>query len=203
MRVKEFWSLVERAREDVLDDGAAWPSGSMIGEALAARLAQLPAERIVEFQRCYERLAARGHRWGLCAAAYVIRGYVSDDSFSDFKAGLIGLGREAFERAVADADALADQPVVRAIADGHVDRFSLAAEAVQVAASNTFRQHSDDADGFWEALEAQHDEPGGEGEPSAAEHWSGRFGSADDAAQIPLRLPRLLALFPSAARSAY
>ncbi|MFI7517580.1 DUF4240 domain-containing protein [Micromonospora echinofusca] len=106
MQVNEFWSLVERAREDVPGDGGDWPSGSVIGRALAARLAQLPAERIVEFYRCYGRVAGRAHQWDLCAAAYVIWGYISDDSFSDFKAGLVGLGREAFEQAVADADAL-------------------------------------------------------------------------------------------------
>ncbi|MDG4809363.1 DUF4240 domain-containing protein [Micromonospora sp. WMMD1120] len=196
MRVDEFWSLIERAREDVPDDAGAWPSGSMIGAALAARLAQLPAERIVEFQRCYERVAARGHRWGLCAAAYVIWGYVSDDAFSDFTAGLIGLGRDAFERAVTDADSLAEHPMVQAIAAGHVDRFALAAEAIEFAAPTAFGQHSDDADGFWEASEAQPDGSGDRDEPSAEHQWSGRFGSADDAAQIPLRLPRLLALYP-------
>ena len=120
-------------------------------------------------------------------------GYISDDTFADFKAGLVGLGREAFEQVVADADALADHPMVQAIAAGQVDRFALAAEAILLAASYAFEQHSDgDADAFWEALEAQPDEPDGEEEPPAGEQWSGRFGSADDAAQIPLRLPRLL-----------
>ncbi|MEN3614677.1 DUF4240 domain-containing protein [Plantactinospora sp. ZYX-F-223] len=200
MQVNEFWSLVERAREDVLGDGGDWPSGSVIGRALAARLAQLPAERIVEFYHCYERVAARAHQWGLCAAAFVIWGYISDDTFSDFKAGLVGLGRKAFEQAVADADALAEHPMVQAIAAGHADRFALAAGEIQFAASSAFEQHSDDADGFWEALEAQPDEPGDGEEPSAEDQWSGWFGSADDAAQIPLRLPRLLALFPERGR---
>jgi Protein of unknown function (DUF4240) len=129
-------------------------------------------------------------------AAYVIWGYISDDSFSDFKAGLVGLGREAFEQAVADADTLANHPIVQAIAAGQVDRFALSAEAIQFAAPMRFEQHSGDADALWEALETQPDEPDGEEEPAAGEQWSGGFGSAEDAAQIPLRLPRLLALFP-------
>jgi hypothetical protein len=197
VQVIEFWSLVETAREDVSGEGVRWPSGSVIGRALGVRLAQLPAERIVEFYYCYHRVVARAHQWGCCAAAYVIWGYISDDAFADFKAGLVGLGREAFEQVVADADALADHPMVQAIAAGQVDRFALAAEELQFAASYAFEQHSDgDADAFWEALEAQPDEPDREEEPAAGDEWSGRFGSADDAAQIPLRLPRLLALFP-------
>ncbi|GAB3453669.1 hypothetical protein GCM10027436_54650 [Actinophytocola sediminis] len=111
----EFWSLIEKARDDASGDGHAWPAGAAVGRALAERLAQLPAERIVEFYRCYEREGARAYQWDLCAAAYVIRGYVSDDVFGDFRAGLVGLGREAFERAVADADALTDHPTVQAI----------------------------------------------------------------------------------------
>jgi hypothetical protein len=196
VQVDEFWSLVEKAREEVSGDGAEWPSGSVIGRALAVRLAQLPAERIVEFYYRYHRVVAPAHQWDLCAAAYVIWGYISDDTFSDFKAGLVGLGREAFEQAVADADALADHPMVQAIAAGQVDRFTLSAEEILLAASYAFQQHSDDADAFWEALETQPDEADGEEEPAAREQWSGGFGSADDAAQIPLRLPRLLVLFP-------
>jgi Protein of unknown function (DUF4240) len=202
VRVNEFWSLVEQARADVSGDGGDWPSGSVIGAALAARLAQLPSERIVEFHRCYDRVAARAHQWGLCAAAYVISGYISDDSFSDFKAGLVGLGREAFEQAVADADALADHPMVQAIAAGRVDRFALEAEAVQFAASRAYEQHIDDADAFWEALETQPDDEPGDGEEPPAWHgWSGQFGTTEDAAQIPPRLPRLFALFPERAPS--
>lgn len=201
VQVNEFWALVERAREDVLREGGDWPSGSVIGSAVAVRLAQLPVERIVAFYRCYERVAARAHQWGLCAAAYVIWGYISDDSFSDFKAGLIGLGREVFERAVADADALADHPMVQAIAAGQIDRFALAAEAIELAASRAFEEHTDDADAFWAALETQPEEPGDKEEQPAGEQWSGGFGSADDADQIPLRLPRMLALFPERAPS--
>lgn len=194
--MNEFWSLVEKARADVSGEGVRWPSGSVIGRALAVRLAQLPAERIVEFYYRYHRVVARAHQWGCCAAAYVIWGYISDDTFSDFKAGLVGLGREAFAQVVADVDALADHPMVQAIAAGQVDRFALSAEEIQFAASYAFERHSDDADAFWEALKTQPDEPDGEEEPAAGCEWSGRFGSADDAAQIPLRLPRLLALFP-------
>ena len=75
--------------------------GSAIGAALVERLASLTPERIVEFHRCFTHVARRAHRWDQCAAAFVIWGYHSDDGFSDFKAGLVGLGRDTFERVVA------------------------------------------------------------------------------------------------------
>jgi hypothetical protein len=85
-------------------------------------------------------------------------------------------------------------PVVRAIAAGRIDPFALAADAIQFAASRAFEQGSNDADAFWDALEARPAAPDEEEQP-AGMRWSGRFGGADDRAQIPQRLPRLHALF--------
>lgn len=192
----DFWSLVEQARDDVSAEGGEWPSGSAIGKALATRLAHQSAERIVEFQRCYERMAARSHQWAVCAAAYVIWGYISDDSFTDFKAGLVGLGREAFEQVVADADTLADHPMVQAIAAGQIDRFALPAEAIHFAASEACEQRSGNAEAFWDALEVGIDDVGDEDGSAVSERWSGRFGEAGDLARIRPRLTRLVVLFP-------
>lgn len=96
---------------------------------------------------------------------------------------------------MADPDALADHPIVRLIAAGRIDRFTLAGEAIQFAASQAYERHTDDADEFWEALD---DQPATSGEDTPGEPWSGRFGGPEDTAQIPLRLPRLHALFARA-----
>jgi hypothetical protein len=138
--------------------------------------------------RGYLRTASRAHQWRVCASAFLIWNYISDDGFSDFKAGLVGLGQDAFERAVADPDVLADHPMVRAIAAGQVDRFALAGEAIQFAASRAYERCTDDADAFWEALDSQPAEAAG-CEDRPAEPWSGRFGGPEDAARISLRLP--------------
>ena len=192
VHTSEFWALMERARIDASGDNGAWPSGSAVGAALADSLVQLSPERIVEFDHCYSQTASRAHQWEVCAAAFLVGNYVSDDSFSDFKAGLVGLGQDAFEQVVAEPDALADHPIVRLIAAGKADRFALAGEAIQFAASQAYERRTGDADEFWEALEAQ---PDTNGEDTSGEAWSGRFGGPEDAAQIPLRLPRLHALF--------
>jgi len=199
VRMDEFWELVERARADATESGVAWPSGSAIGAALVERLASLTPERIVEFHRCFTHVARRAHQWDQCAAAFVIWGYLSDDGFSDFKAGLVGLGRDTFERVVADADALADLPLVRAAAAGETVRFVLAAEAIHYAAARAYERRTGDAEAFWDALDGLADEEDG---PSGGTRWSGRFGSAEDAAQIPVRLPRLYGLFAAKASGA-
>jgi hypothetical protein len=117
------------------------------------------------------------------AAAFVIWDYISDDGFSDFTSGLLGLGRESFDEVVADPDALAGHPMVRAIAAG--------GEAITFAAATAYERVTGDAEGFWDAGDGRPDEkPLAPGPP-----WSGRFGSPDDAAQIPVRLPRLHRLF--------
>lgn len=136
----------------------------------------------------------------LCAAAFVIWGYISDDGFNDFKAGLVGLGRDTFERVVADADTLADLPPVQAAAAGRSDRIVLAAEAIDSAAATAYGRRTGDDDAFWDVLDSlppDDDEYG----PRTGERWSGRFGSPEDAARIPVRLPRLHDLFAGVASS--
>lgn len=196
MQPSEFWVLIEQARADVSADSGTWPPAAAIGTALADRLARLPLEQIVEFDWCYRQTESRAHQWRVCASAFLIWNYISDDGFSDFKAGLVGLGQAAFEQVVADPDALADHPMVRAIAAGQTDRFALVGEAIQFAASKAYERGTDDADAFWEALDDQPAQAAG-GEDEPGEPWDGRFGSPEDAARIPLELPRLHALFAS------
>jgi hypothetical protein len=200
--MNEFWDLMEQARADAVEGAVVWPSGSAIGAALVERLIPLPLEQIVESHLCFGRAVGRAHQWRMCAAAFVIWGYISDDGFSDFKAGLVGLGRDTFERVVVDADALADLPLVQAAAAGQTERFVLAAEAIHSAAAQAYERRTGDAEAFWDALDSlpAQDE---KGEPPGGEPWSGRFGSPEDAAQILVQLPRLHELFaakPSSGR---
>jgi hypothetical protein len=198
VQMSEFWAVIRLARADATSDDTDWPDARAIGAALTNRLSQLPLERIVGFDQCYARTVQRAHQWDLCAAAFVMWNYISDDGFSDFKAGLVGLGENSFERVVSDPDTLADHPLVRSIAHGRTDPFVLMGEAIQFAASAAYERCTDDADAFWDAVENLPPEAG-EDQPPSSQHWSGRFGDPDDAARIPLRLPRLHQLFASAA----
>ncbi|MEV0716609.1 DUF4240 domain-containing protein [Asanoa sp. NPDC050611] len=196
MLTSEFWSLVEGARAD-----AGEPSSAAVGAALVDRLAGLPPAGLLEFDECYSRATGRADQWGLCAAAYLIWDHLSDDAFMDFKGGLVGLGQEAFERAVADADSLADHPTIQAIAARRIEPFTLSGEAIGSAAARAYTNRTGDDDAFWEALDA-YEPTRQEADEPAGEAWDGRFGGAGDVARIPSRLPRLHALFRPAAATA-
>src|ERR1700748_1568063 len=103
--------LIEQARADASGDSGTWPSGAVIGAALADRLEGLPPGQIIRFPQSPLGTPPRAHQWRVCASAFLIWNYISDDGFSDFKAGLVGLGQDAFEQVVADPDALADHPM--------------------------------------------------------------------------------------------
>jgi hypothetical protein len=56
------------------------------------------------FDECYDR----AYTWELWAAAYIIGHGCSDDKFSDFRSTLISMGRQTFERALADPESLTE-----------------------------------------------------------------------------------------------
>jgi hypothetical protein len=77
---------------------------------LQDRLEKLSASEIVQFDAFFAELLCKSFTWELWAAAYIIEGGCGDDGFQDFRAGLIGLGRETYEAAVNDPNTLSLQP---------------------------------------------------------------------------------------------
>ncbi|MBO2463583.1 DUF4240 domain-containing protein [Actinomadura violacea] len=177
MHVDEFWGLVEAARRD---EGP-------FSEALTAQLAALPAERILEFQERFSAVDTRVYRWDVWAAAYLIGGGCSDDCFTDFRAGLVALGREWFERVVQSPDDLADHPLVIEAAAKQND-YVIFYEEVGYAAGQAFdRVTGTDTCEFYEALERRQTDR----EPAVD---LGEGFDFDDEEQMRQRLPRLTAL---------
>lgn len=101
MEPERFWQLIESSR--TTDDPL--PS-------LGLALEELPREELVAFQRQLERMHAQACRADLRGAAYLTGGDPSEESFSDFRYGLIGLGQAVYEAALADADSLAAQELL-------------------------------------------------------------------------------------------
>lgn len=104
MQEEQFWAIVESARQR---------AGSVLDERVDAvqdLLSALGLEDVEAFQRHYERMLARAHRWDLWGAAYLINEGCADDGFRHFCDWLISEGRDTFERALADPDSLATLP---------------------------------------------------------------------------------------------
>ncbi|WP_329127683.1 DUF4240 domain-containing protein [Streptomyces sp. NBC_01465] len=97
----EFWEIIDSTR------AAADGDPEDHADLLVERLVQLDPESVLDFARHFEARYNRAYRWDLWGAAAVLLGGAGDGSFDYFRCWLIGQGREVFEGAVHDPDALA------------------------------------------------------------------------------------------------
>jgi hypothetical protein len=102
MTLDQFWNLIEETH--VASDGDM----DKKCELLDAALRQLPLDEVRSFHVHFYECQDCAYRWELWAAAYIIGGGCSNDKFSDFRSTLISMGRQIFERALADPQSLAD-----------------------------------------------------------------------------------------------
>jgi hypothetical protein len=189
MNVDEFWSLVESGSAG-LDERTG--DGEAIAATMEERLATTSSKTILEFQEQFDEASRALYRWDVWAAAYLIGGGCSDDRFTDFRAGLIALGRDWCERVLVSPDELADHPVVRrAAADADDD--AVFAESVNYVAGRAYGQVTGDDHAFYEALEARQQVVVAVDE--AREPDMGEDFDFDDDDEMRRRLPRLAGLF--------
>ena len=95
-----------------MDDDLFWeligvPCGSGLGErieALADRLAHFNPAAIRKFDALLHDKSAEAYRSDIWALVYLLNDGCSDDDFAGFRCGLILLGREGFEAALANPD---------------------------------------------------------------------------------------------------
>ncbi len=93
-----FWQLIGEVRE----------SGAAGVQTLIAKLSELPPDEILAYQKYFYDAMNASYTSTLWAAAYIIAGGCSDDSFSDFRAWLIMQGQTTFWQVVADPEVLAE-----------------------------------------------------------------------------------------------
>jgi hypothetical protein len=98
----EFWGLIDATREAAAGD----PEEQ--ADLLVRRLVRLDPEQVLDFARHFEARYNRAYRWDLWGAAWLLLDGASDDAFDYFRCWLIGQGREVFEGAVREPDALAE-----------------------------------------------------------------------------------------------
>lgn len=100
MALYQFWALIEDVHAETGFDMETKEA------RFKARLGELSVEDLRAFRLHFDAAMNRAYDWGLWAAAYVIHGGCSDDSFSDFRSTIIMLGKGAFEAALKDPDSL-------------------------------------------------------------------------------------------------
>lgn len=169
MTQDEFWAHIRASYRRDVDDHA---------DHLAARLARLPVDEILEFGRLWLMAKATAHTWDLWGAAYLINGGCSDDGFDEFRNWLILQGRETFDAAVANPDSLADG------LKGHGEIGSTAHPSYDAYCAATGR------DDYVAGLAARYPEM--PDEPTLGKEWD-----FDDAASMRSRFPRLAAAYPT------
>ncbi|MER7849356.1 DUF4240 domain-containing protein [Kitasatospora sp. NPDC096077] len=182
MEMDEFWHLIETARSQAEESGT-------FDQALVGLLAARSKREILEYQERFDELHGALHRWDVWAAAYLIGGGCSDDSFTDFRAGVIAQGRGWYQRVAINPDDLAEHPLVVAAAAEHDDDV-LFHEVVNYSATYAFKQLAGDDEDFYEAWnEYWKAHPRERVEVDMGEDFD-----FDDAEQMHRRLPRLSAL---------
>jgi Protein of unknown function (DUF4240) len=180
MEITAFWDLIEAAR------ASAGP-GKQFHQALTDLLAARTPEEILQYQDRFDEMHLAVYRWDLWAAAYLIGGGCSDDSFMDFRAGLIAQGRDWYHAAAASPDSLAGHPAVAAAAGRPWDN-PLFYEEASYAASRAFERVTGDEHAFWGALDSR-----GKFDSGPADMGED-FDFGDDQ-EMRTRLPRLFALY--------
>ncbi|MEU8622143.1 DUF4240 domain-containing protein [Streptomyces sp. NPDC048623] len=98
----EFWEIIDSTREGAEGDPEEH------ADLLVERLTRLDPDSVVDFARHFEARYNRAFSWELWGAATVLLDGAADDTFDWFRCWLIGQGREVFEGAVHDPDALAE-----------------------------------------------------------------------------------------------
>ena len=104
MTIEEFWKIVEKVHRASKGDMDAKC------ELLRKELRKLRAKEVNSFAERFTDCDATAYTWELWAAAFIIGAgcWCSDDRFSDFRATLISMGRETFERIVVSPAAVVD-----------------------------------------------------------------------------------------------
>ncbi len=110
VKVDEFWSLIEASRR-------AGPTQDQREAFLCKRLWHAPRSHLLDFVQHLSATREPANTYRLWRAADVIMGgHCGTDSFHYFQMWLVGLGRDAYDAAIADPDTLASVAEVRRLA---------------------------------------------------------------------------------------
>ncbi|MFE7560563.1 DUF4240 domain-containing protein [Kitasatospora sp. NPDC057500] len=169
-----FWALIA-------DAGTRAASEPTFADRLTELLTGRTRDEVVAFERRFTALHDALYRWDVWAAGYLIGGGCSDDSFIDFRTGVIALGRDRYGRVLAAPDSLAGFP-------GEPEELEeIFDEDTNYAAAKAFEAVHGDEEEWHELLADPH-------RPASHEPVGEDF-DFDDDEEMRRRLPGLAALF--------
>jgi len=196
MDIEAFWALIESSADSADAPGSPAVDSGERTRKLTEALAKLPVDELVEFDLHLERQKRRADTWLMWGAAYAIcDSLCSDDGFWYFQAWLVGLGRETFDRVVADPDSLVDVPAIGRLAGRRTEEWGEDEwpdwELLDYVAAEAYEQITEGAGDDFEDLLDTAGSTGLASPDPVGEQWD-----FEDAAGNAQRLPRVSALFP-------
>jgi hypothetical protein len=160
-----FWAVIEQSSAAA----AAGGRNSRVERQIVAQtdaLSALTDAEVRGFDRHLRSAVARANDWRLWAAGHLAAGGMSDDAFTDFRVWLVHQGRTAFERVLADPDALAELTW-----DEQGEDFADAEELLYVAGEVLEDRGAAEADEDEDDAVVSDGEPSGEPFPEDDDVW--------------------------------
>ncbi len=111
MNENDFWTLIADVNSD------SGNSCETQAQLISERLAEMEAIEIRDFDSIFHQLLDKAYSWHLWSAAIIIGGVCSDDCFLDFRAWLIGQGKEVYFSALDNPETLVDVVQINEITD--------------------------------------------------------------------------------------
>lgn len=102
MNLEQFWQIIHAACRADPRSSEQW------SRRLTETLVQFSADEIVEWNHIFDRLVAAAYRVDLIAACRLMNTGAGSDGFYYFRCWLVGMGRDVYTAAIANADTLAD-----------------------------------------------------------------------------------------------
>jgi hypothetical protein len=102
MEVKDFWELIDKTRS------ASSGDHHKQAELLVAELTKLTETEILNYQEILDDLQDESYIAELWEVAYILDMGCGDDGFMDFRAWLIGQGKDIFDKTLVNPESLVD-----------------------------------------------------------------------------------------------
>ncbi len=91
-----FWQLIEKSR------AAHHSNFETQCVTLTELLVPYAVEDIIAFEHILRQKIEEASTWPIMAASFVVCSFISDDTYEDFRAWLVGQGKDNFTRAIRD-----------------------------------------------------------------------------------------------------